>query len=392
MSHKIDLSDLEREADTRSPSSWSTASRRRSRPGCSAGGEAAHHAGARGGRRRQPPHGRARVQAAGGARLRDGDRGPRHVRRARSAAGSCHELGTTGRSTRCPTARHLSGDQVLDDAFRLAERAGHASRSRPAGRRRRSTPRSAAGSRPTCFRDEGGAALTTSPPRASTRCASRSRTAWRGFATDPEEIIVTSGARQAIDLVARALLEPGDVAVIESPTFIGMLSSLRDRCARVIGVPWTRTGWTWTRSSGMLARHEVKLARCRPSARTRPAGTSRRSARGAWPSWPGAELLRARGRGVRGHALRRRAPAAAARARARARDLLDSLSKTVGGGLRVGWIAARGPVFERMAMLKLRHRLPHQHAVAAHGARFLAGRPRAPHRGSAALLPRAPRR
>ena len=32
---------------------------------------------------------------------------------------------------------------------------------------------------------------------------------------------------------------------------------------------------------------------------------------------------------------------------------VDSLSKTVGGGLRVGWIAARGPVFERLAMLKL---------------------------------------
>jgi len=31
----------------------------------------------------------------------------------------------------------------------------------------------------------------------------------------------------------------------------------------------------------------------------------------------------------------------------------DSLSKTVGGGLRMGWIAARGPVFDRLAMLKL---------------------------------------
>src|SRR5262249_57876840 len=41
----------------------------------------------------------------------------------------------------------------------------------------------------------------------------------QGWASNPEEIIVTSGARQGIDLVARALLEPGDVAVVESPTF-----------------------------------------------------------------------------------------------------------------------------------------------------------------------------
>jgi DNA-binding transcriptional MocR family regulator len=32
---------------------------------------------------------------------------------------------------------------------------------------------------------------------------------------------------------------------------------------------------------------------------------------------------------------------------------VNSLSKVVGGGLRVGWVAARGPVLERIAMLKL---------------------------------------
>jgi 2-aminoadipate transaminase len=32
---------------------------------------------------------------------------------------------------------------------------------------------------------------------------------------------------------------------------------------------------------------------------------------------------------------------------------VDSLSKVIGGGLRVGWLAARGPVFERLAALKL---------------------------------------
>ena len=32
---------------------------------------------------------------------------------------------------------------------------------------------------------------------------------------------------------------------------------------------------------------------------------------------------------------------------------VNSLSKVVGGGLRAGWVAARGPVRERIAMLKL---------------------------------------
>ena len=49
----------------------------------------------------------------------------------------------------------------------------------------------------------------------------------------------------------------------------------------------------------------------------------------------------------------------------------DSLSKTVGGGLRMGWIAARGPVFDRLATLKLATDF-HTNTLAQHiTARFL---------------------
>src|SRR5215218_3890802 len=48
-----------------------------------------------------------------------------------------------------------------------------------------------------------------------------------GYATSADEILVTTGARQALDLVARAILGPGDVAVVESPTFAGALASLQ---------------------------------------------------------------------------------------------------------------------------------------------------------------------
>src|ERR687893_369539 len=71
-----------------------------------------------------------------------------------------------------------------------------------------------------------------------------------------DEIIVTSGARQAIDLVARALVEPGDVVVIESPTFAGLLSSLRATGARVIGIPCDDQGFDVAALQQVLARHE----------------------------------------------------------------------------------------------------------------------------------------
>ena len=69
-----------------------------------------------------------------------------------------------------------------------------------------------------------------------------------GFADDPDEIIVTSGAKQGISLTARATLEPGDVAVVESPTFAGLLDSLRQTGARVIGVPVDEDGFDVGRS------------------------------------------------------------------------------------------------------------------------------------------------
>jgi DNA-binding transcriptional MocR family regulator len=49
----------------------------------------------------------------------------------------------------------------------------------------------------------------------------------------------------------------------------------------------------------------------------------------------------------------------------------DSMSKTVGGGLRMGWLAARGPVFDRLATLKLNTDF-HTNTLAQHiTARFL---------------------
>ena len=80
-----------------------------------------------------------------------------------------------------------------------------------------------------------------------------------GWAEDADEIVVTSGAQQAIALAARATLEPGDVAVVESPTFIGMMTALRGTGARVIGVPVDEDGLDVDALERLLARHEVKL-------------------------------------------------------------------------------------------------------------------------------------
>lgn len=58
----------------------------------------------------------------------------------------------------------------------------------------------------------------------------------RGVATTPDQILITSGALHAIDLVAQLLARPGDAVVTESPTYYNAIEVLRNRGLRVAGV------------------------------------------------------------------------------------------------------------------------------------------------------------
>src|ERR1019366_6908396 len=46
-----------------------------------------------------------------------------------------------------------------------------------------------------------------------------------------------NGAQQGLDLITRALVDPGDPVVVETPSYAGALSLLRAHRARLVGVP-----------------------------------------------------------------------------------------------------------------------------------------------------------
>jgi 2-aminoadipate transaminase len=56
---------------------------------------------------------------------------------------------------------------------------------------------------------------------AATKDCIRQVMAMEGMDPDPEDIIVTTGGQQAIDLVAKTLIDPGDVVIAEAPTYPG---------------------------------------------------------------------------------------------------------------------------------------------------------------------------
>ena len=58
-----------------------------------------------------------------------------------------------------------------------------------------------------------------------------------GLATSAERIVITTGGQQALDLLIRSELGPGQAAVVENPTFPGALDALQRAGARPVGVP-----------------------------------------------------------------------------------------------------------------------------------------------------------
>ena len=62
------------------------------------------------------------------------------------------------------------------------------------------------------------------------------------MATDPSEVLVTSGSLQALDLVNAALISPGDPVIVEEATYAGTLSRLAALQADVHGVGLDRNG------------------------------------------------------------------------------------------------------------------------------------------------------
>ena len=64
----------------------------------------------------------------------------------------------------------------------------------------------------------------------------------RGITTREDEIIVTSGAQQVINIAASVLTDPGDVIVCENPTFVGALGVFRNCRAELAGIPMDKDG------------------------------------------------------------------------------------------------------------------------------------------------------
>ena len=63
-----------------------------------------------------------------------------------------------------------------------------------------------------------------------------------GIHAHPDEVVVTVGSQQALDLISRIFVDPGDVILAEGPSYVGALGTFTSYQARVVHVPMDDDG------------------------------------------------------------------------------------------------------------------------------------------------------
>ncbi len=64
----------------------------------------------------------------------------------------------------------------------------------------------------------------------------------RGIATENQDLIITTGAQQALNLVSKVFLNPGDFVITEYPSFIGAIAAFKSYEANLVGIPLDNDG------------------------------------------------------------------------------------------------------------------------------------------------------
>ena len=101
--------------------------------------------------------------------------------------------------------------------------------------------------------------------RLSLRHAVVDYVAQRGLVTTPDDVIVTSGAQQAIELVIRLLVPHGSPVIVERPTYYGVVNVLRSAGARILEVPLESDGMDIEKLEAHLSRHRPRLIYTNPT-------------------------------------------------------------------------------------------------------------------------------
>lgn len=177
--------------------------------------------------------------------------------------------------------------------------------------------------------------------------------AQKGINASEEEILVTSGCQQAMDLIHRVLVAPGDAVMLENPTYPGAIAALTGSAGDRLQLPVQTPGRDFTAFSSLGAPNRCKLVYVVPNFHN-PTGKS-------MPQEARQELVAIasqmripiieddvfgdlRYEGAVLPALKTLCPHLVI--------YIGSFSKSLNPGLRVGWVVAPRPVIRQLSKAK----------------------------------------
>lgn len=182
-----------------------------------------------------------------------------------------------------------------------------------------------------------------------------------GIAAKDENLLITDGCQQSLDIISKAFVRAGDSVILENPTYPGAVAIFHGARARCLAVPMqTRPepggalGLDLEALEATLAANRVKLIVLTPDFHN-PTGTS-------MPLASRRKVLELATRHqvpvvedhiyARLHARDERVPSLKQLDRSNIVIHIDSFAKVAFPGLRVGWVVAPATVIERLRIVK----------------------------------------
>lgn len=180
--------------------------------------------------------------------------------------------------------------------------------------------------------------------------------ALEGISADPNDVVVTMGSQQALDLIARIFLDPDDLVLCESPSYVGALGVFQQYQAHVVHVAMDEQGVVPSALVESIARakaegRQIKFLYLIPNFQN-PAGislsTHRRREILEIAAREGLLIIEDNPYGLLGFDSE---PMSALRAADQDRVIyLGSFSKTFAPGFRIGWALAPSLVREKLVL------------------------------------------